>query len=151
MTVLRGIPGMALRPVANPRDLPAFAGVLLALTALAMPWSRRRACPIFEECGPWETVSGWEAFGAAALIGLALAMLAAVAIRDPVLRRVVPALVCAALGAALVAYKAMSFEVFAEEQGPLPGFFAFVAGLGLAVVGWFLSALAPPRPAPPVA
>ena len=139
------------RRVANVRNLPAFAGVLLALTALAMPWSRRRDCPIFGECGPWETVSGWETFGVVALGGLALAMVAAVAIPDPVLRRVVPALVCAVLGAALVAYKAMSFEVFAEEQGPLPGFLAFVGGLGMAVVGWLLAALSPPRPETPAA
>ena len=126
-------------PVANVRDLPAFGGVLLAATALAMPWSRRRACPIFEECGPWETLSGWETFGVPALVGLALALLAFVALRDPVARRVVPAVVCAVLGALLVLYEAISFEVFADEQGPLAGFWLFCAGLALAGLGWPLA------------
>src|SRR5687768_14894096 len=100
---------MAEGPVANVRDLPAFAGVLLALTALAMPWSRRRACPIFEECGPWESISGWEAFGVPALVALSLSLVAFVAIRPPVACRLLPAVLCGILGVTVAVHESISF------------------------------------------
>lgn len=131
---------MAERPVANVRDLPAFAGILLAATALAMPWYRTRDCPLFEDCGPWRDVSGWESFGFVALAGLALALLLAVVLRDPVLRRLLPALCCLLLGGALAFFNAgATFVIFGDVQGPLTGFWLFAAGIAAAGLGWIAS------------
>jgi hypothetical protein len=129
------------RPVANVRDLPAFAGVLLAATALAMPWYRRRSCPIFEECGPWRDVSGWESFGLVALVGLSSALLLAVVVREPTLRRVLPAIACFLVGVVQgIFHEGFSFVIFGDQEGPLAGFWLFAAGLAVAVVGWLASA-----------
>lgn len=129
------------RPVANLRELPAFAGILLSATALAMPWYRQRSCPIFEECGPWRDVSGWESFGFAALVGLGIALLLATVVRDPVLRRVLPAIACLLVGVALAILNQGSFVIFGDQEGPLLGFWLFLAGLTLAGVGWLSSAI----------
>lgn len=130
--------------IADPRDFPAFAGLLVSLTSLAMPWYRERSCPLFEECGPWRAVSGWESFGSIGLAGLALALALSVAVPGPVLRRALAAACCMALGAILAFRAGLSFVVFGDQEGPLPGFSLFALGLAIAAVAWVAAAAAAP-------
>lgn len=121
-------------------DLPAFAGVLIALTALSMPWVEERDCPLFEECGPWRSVSGWEEAGPIALPGLVLALGLAVLVRGPVLRRGLAAAVVAILGIVVAVLRGwMDFTIFGDRV-VVQGYSWFMAGVGLAFVGWVMAA-----------
>ena len=126
----------------------AVAGFAALLASLSMPWSEERSCPLFEECGPWETQAGWQVAGwpAAAALG-AVVLAQGLLQRRPAARDGAMVLVAAMCGAGLAFIGQWGdFAIFGDARFPLPGFWVAVAGVAVAAVAGVAGlAAAPPR------
>lgn len=114
--------------------LLAVAGFALLAVSLGLPWSEERSCPLFEECGPWEPVTGWEAAGPPAAGLVALAAVATVGLHRRPMARLAAFLVLAAVAGIGLAYTAQwaDFVIFGDARFPLEGFGVACAGAALA-------------------
>lgn len=126
----------------------ALAVVLLA-TSMLMPWSQQRDCPLFEECGPWTTSTGWEVAGGALVGFLVLVSLSyGLLWSQPILRRIGVAVLFLLVGVALAVFGAWGdFAIFGDVRFPLEGYVvawvAMALGLGSSVIGAALDAQKP--------
>lgn len=123
--------------------------ILQLAASMLMPWSQERSCPLFEECGPWATQTGWEVAGGALVGFLVLVSLAyGLLWSQPLARRIGVAALFLVVGVALAVFGAWGdFAIFGDVRFPLEGYVvAWVAtalGLGASVIGAALDAQEP--------
>ena len=120
----------------------AFVGIALlattvALAAMALPWSRGRDCPLFEECGEWHTDNGFVVAPPVMWALLTGVLVVASLWRSQLFARIAGLLSCGVAGLFLMfTHEWGDFAIFGDVEFPLRGFLVCSWAVGAAAAAW---------------
>lgn len=115
----------------------ALLATTVALAAMALPWSRGRDCPLFEECGPWRTDDGFVVAPPVMWAMMGGVLFYAALWRSQIFARVAGLASCAVAGVFLLfTHQWGGFALFAEVDFPQPGFWVCSVATAVAAAAW---------------